>query len=197
MSHPDPVFSAAQVYHTLEGYVASLAEANRGLLALRDEEATRACGTRVLSRIAAELPALCARLTRACHHRCTLRHDDLVGPNILIDAQGDVTGMIDWECHAMQPAALAVEYPHCIRYDGVCDPAYRKVTGKFECWWFASREYFEQLREVYAEAVKARDCECWEALVGGELPRRIVEWLSGFPAFESMEKWMDTASPRV
>ncbi|KAJ2964540.1 hypothetical protein NUW54_g14232 [Trametes sanguinea] len=114
--------------------------------------------------------------------------------NVLMDGEGNVTGVIDWEYQAVLPAVLAVEYPRCIRYDGEWDPRFPHKAGTMESWWLASAEDSVRLREVYAEAIKTKDRECWDALVHGERLRQIVEWLTSGKGYQAMEAWLDLVS---
>jgi hypothetical protein len=70
-------------------------------------------------------------------------HADLVNPqNVLVTAEGDITGIIDYLIH---PAIFAVEYPAWLLYDGDVDPrSANKMTV-----WLDSPDESARLRELY------------------------------------------------
>ncbi|OSD06331.1 kinase-like protein [Trametes coccinea BRFM310] len=157
---------APQVYDTLEDYLTYVIETGRLSLAEADED-IRTLGLRVLNRIAAALPAIYARLNRNVHRRCVLTHADLNAANILVDAAGRITGVLDWEYQFK-------------------DPTHQVWTS-----WHCSPDDAEKLRAVYAEAIKSKDRECWEALVDGELLRQLVEWVQAGRFYPLMEQWVE------
>ncbi|KAI0672596.1 kinase-like domain-containing protein [Trametes maxima] len=176
----------------LEDYIASLLDKRRHSLDnISSEE--RDAGLRVIARLDAELPAIFARLATPLYRRCVLKHDDLSPANILMDTAGNITGVIDWEFQAVLPAALAVDYPQWIRYDGTSSPEYyTPVEGStLEMWWFVSPQDAVRLRESYAEIAKSKDQEYWAALVDGEVLRRVVEWLAFDHSYVHMEQWIN------
>ncbi|KAI0349613.1 hypothetical protein OH77DRAFT_1465136 [Trametes cingulata] len=181
-------------FDTLEAYIASLVDNKWRALAsdTTHSDDTRADSTRFLDRLAAELFTICARLSSPAHRRCVLRHDDLGATNVLMGADGTITGVIDWDFQSVVPAVLAVEYPQWIRYDGVFDPTYMPApAGGMEVWWVVGPEDAVKLREEYAQILKEKDRECWEALVDGERLRRLVEWLTSGDDIAAMERWFD------
>ncbi|KAI0662382.1 hypothetical protein C8Q70DRAFT_908285 [Cubamyces menziesii] len=186
-----PAKSSSRVYDSLEAYVNSQIEMTRRSLEGQDE-VTLTQGMRVLDRIEEMLPSIFSRLSRPAHRRCMLMHDDLSPMNVLMDAGGNVTGVLDWEYQSIMPAVLAVEYPTCIRYDGMHDPKYTKNLE--ETWWLVGPEDSAKLREVYAESIKAQDLECWQALVDGEFLRRILEWVTSGRDFDIMEQWLNAVA---
>ncbi|KAI0370829.1 hypothetical protein BV20DRAFT_994726 [Pilatotrama ljubarskyi] len=187
--------SAARVYDTLEQFVDGLIESRRQSGDIGTDEAARLRGEEVLARLAEKLSPICKRLSRPSLRRCVLVHDDLNQTNILSNESGEITGVIDWEYQSVRPAVLAAKYPGCIRYDGINDPQY--ASG--DEWWTVSPGDARKLRELYAQIVKDRDYEYWEALVEGETLRQAVEWLSSPGSDEGcvlLEQWMDTVYPR-
>ncbi|KAL7279028.1 hypothetical protein ACG7TL_006861 [Trametes sanguinea] len=183
---------APQVYDTLEDYVSYVIETARRSLVEAGEE-VRTLGLRVLDRIAAALPAIYARLNRNVHRRCVLTHADLNAANVLVDAEGRITGVLDWEYQCVLPAALAVQYPLWTRYDGVDDPRFKDPTHQVWTSWHCSPNDAQNLRAVYAEEIKSMNRECWEALVDGELLRQLVEWVQAGRFYPLMEQWVESA----
>ena len=155
-----PAKSSSGVYDSLEAYVNSQIEMTRRSLEGQDE-VTLTQGMRVLDRIVEMLPSVFSRLSRPAHRRCMLMHDDLSPMNVLMDAEGNVTGVLDWEYQSIMPAVLAVEYPTCIRYDGMHDPKYTKNLE--ETWWLVGPEDSAKLREVYAEVRIQTSHPTWTA----------------------------------
>ncbi|KAI9069802.1 kinase-like protein [Trametes sanguinea] len=188
----DPFHSASRVFGTLEEYVADLIEkvSSSPPTGGPDDDAR----SRVLARLDAELPAIYARISKPSHRRSVLHHGDPSPMNVLMDGEGNVTGVIDWEYQAVLPAVLAVEYPQYIRYDGKWDPRFPHKAATVESWWLSSAEDSVRLREVYAEAIKTKDGECWDALVHGERLRQITEWLTIGKGYQAMEAWLDSVS---
>ena len=78
--------------------------------------------------------------------RCVLVHRDLNETNILVDKDGSVTGVIDWEYQALHPAVLAASYPPWLSYDGCDDP--RFVIPE-ETVWLDSPKESKRLCDLY------------------------------------------------
>jgi hypothetical protein len=100
-----------------------------------------------------------------------LWHDDLSLGNILVDDDGKVTALIDWECVSCKPLWMAAEMPKFLlgpvreeepNRDGYGD-ASDDVNGsddlddegKTELYWIHLMEYEQtQLRKFYADKMK-------------------------------------------
>ncbi|KAJ3002109.1 hypothetical protein NUW54_g6026 [Trametes sanguinea] len=186
-----------------EGSPSSLEEHFNAILELKErslediEEApVRESGTRILARLKSQLPDLYARLASPSRRRCVLKHDDLSPQNILMNSEGKITGVIDWDMQVVLPAALAVSYPSFIRYDGKYHPEYaREPYPGVEIWWFVSPGDSLRLRELYTQIARELDEEYYDALVNGEVLRQVADWLGGSPDYVLMERWMETAFP--
>ena len=137
-------YCADRVYATLEEFVGALAEQKRQTVFLSPTTHT------VIDRLVATLPEVCARLADNASRRLVLVHDDLNETNILVDAHGEVTGIIDWEFHSLLPAVLAAQYPRWIRYDSIYDPR-TTSDGKMEKYLLASPEDAARLRGAFAQ----------------------------------------------
>ncbi|KAI0640496.1 hypothetical protein C8Q79DRAFT_921510 [Trametes meyenii] len=193
--------TAPKVFNTLEEYVSFLLDTWQHFLEQEADTTTRELGSALLTRAKAELPALYTTLAHSpqAYRRCMLMHDDPTPMNFLMDAtSGRLTGVIDWEYQSVLPAVLAVGYPFCIRYDGARGPGYPAPTSSQELQqhWCVSPEDAETLREVYSESIRAKDQECWEALVEGERLRQLIEWLRENGPYPAMERWMNAMFPR-
>lgn len=141
-----PSDNATQLFDTLEDWLAALVAAR----ARSDDPAEGREGERVLTRLAAELSA---RLARPAPRRCVLVHGDLNHSNILLDAGGDITGIIDREYASIRPAVMVADYLGFLRYDGVADPALESNKNAF---WLASPQDAATLRTLYLEVSIAR-----------------------------------------
>ena len=86
--------------------------------------------------------------------RCIPSHEDFGAHNVLVDASGLITAVLDWEFHMVQPAVLGVSYPSWIRYDGCYDPRFIDPhNAAFEVW-FTTRADAAKLREIYDEVIQ-------------------------------------------
>ena len=147
-----PVFSAfksARVFDTLEEYMLFLVQAKRESDYVGSDDDCRAQANEVLDRLLEVLPPVLERLSSTVYRRCVLSHDDLNETNVLVDSDGDVTGIIDWEYHSTRPVVLAAEYPRFLRYDGIYDP--RFTLQPDQRWWIVSPDDAMKLRGIYAE----------------------------------------------
>jgi len=123
--------------------------------------------------------------------RCVLVHGDLNERNILVDKDGRITGVVDWEYQILEPAVLAAEYPPWLSYDGCCDPSF---ADHAQMLWLESPMESERLRDLYLQIVKGRDHDYWNALVLGARLRSCVQWLVNYesdPGCKRMKRWMD------
>ena len=78
--------------------------------------------------------------------RCVLVHRDLNDMNILIDKNGSITGVVDWEYQVLHPAILAASYPPWLSYDGCDDPLFADPKHTF---WLESPKESKRLRDLY------------------------------------------------
>ncbi len=144
-----PSFNSARVFDTLEQYMQSLVQAKRESDRIGSDDDSQARANEVLDRLTEKLPSIMERVSSSVYRRCILSHEDLNETNVLVNSDGDVTGIIDWEYHSTRPVVLAAQYPYYLRYDGVCDP--RFALGEGERWWVCSPEDAAKLRAIYAE----------------------------------------------
>ena len=78
--------------------------------------------------------------------RCVLVHRDLNEANILVNKDGSVTGVIDWEYQALHPAVLAASYPPWLSYNGCDDPRFSIPEQRF---WLDSPKESKRLCDLY------------------------------------------------
>lgn len=83
--------------------------------------------------------------------RCVLVHSDLNEMNILVEKDGKITGVIDWEYQTLEPAVLAADYPAWLSYDACSDPRFANAK---ETFWLDSPKESERLRELYLKVSK-------------------------------------------
>ncbi|RPD53357.1 kinase-like protein [Lentinus tigrinus ALCF2SS1-7] len=184
----------ARVFDTLEEYILGLIEAKRTSSLVGTDDGDLSTANVVLDRLAKELPPIFHHLSAPSCRRCVLSHDDLHGANVLVDGEGQISGIVDWEFHSIVPLVLAAKYPSWIRYDGLCDPLFA-IEGS---WWHTSQEDAAKLRAVYADVIKEKNVNYWRALVDGELLRQVEEWLTMSwpdPGCARMSAWMDIVFP--
>ncbi|KAJ4487678.1 hypothetical protein J3R30DRAFT_3786936 [Lentinula aciculospora] len=124
--------------------------------------------------------------------RCIPYHSDAVSHNILIDDSGEIAGVIDWECHVILPAYLAVDYPSWITYDGLQDPN----TGQFSPFWAASRQEAASMPQIYSNIVKKLDYDYYLSVKKGESVPLINKRLNTDEdqECEKLGSWLDSQS---
>lgn len=83
--------------------------------------------------------------------RCVLVHSDLNEMNILVEKDGSIAGVIDWEYQTLEPAVLAAEFPPWLLYDGC---SYPRFANAKETFWLDSPEESERLRSLYLKVRK-------------------------------------------
>jgi hypothetical protein len=72
--------------------------------------------------------------------RCVLVH------RYLVDKNGSITGVVDWEYRVLHPAVFAASYPPWLSYDSCSDP--RFVNPK-QTFWLDSPKESKRLRDLY------------------------------------------------
>jgi Ser/Thr protein kinase RdoA (MazF antagonist) len=145
-------YSAPKVLDDISEYIDFLFTVKRQLIAeMKPEDQQRAettsasLETKTRSMIQAiRDPGLCLR--------CVLTHADLHGYNILVNDDGDITAVLDWEINRIQPAILGVDYPVWLSSQGIHDPRFAKNT-----WWWeespAERERFCNIFEKVRDPI--------------------------------------------
>ncbi|KAK3299001.1 phosphotransferase enzyme family-domain-containing protein [Chaetomium fimeti] len=125
---------------------------------------------RVATKLTKLLPKIFPPLQNPAE-QTVLWHDDLSLPNILVDDDGKVTALIDWECVSCKPLWMTAELPKFLlgptreeepNRDGYGDASDDVMgsdelddEGKTELYWIHLMEYERtQLRKVYADKMK-------------------------------------------
>ncbi|KAI0808352.1 hypothetical protein C8Q74DRAFT_131080 [Fomes fomentarius] len=187
----EPAITPERVFATLEEYLYSLVDVLRHSDRIGSDSASKATANGVLDRLTHELSGILGKLSGATYRRCVLSHDDLRETNVLVDEQGHLTGIVDWEFHSTKPIVLAARYPVWIQYSGIHDP---RFANEYACW-VSSPDDAARLKALYSQVIKERDEEYWHALVDGEVLRHIEEWLTETcpdPGCQRLSWWMDT-----
>jgi hypothetical protein len=101
----------------------------------------------LISREITGLPAATLRIVPA--------HQDFSSQNVVIDnTTGQITGVFDWEYHALLPAALAADYPSWIECSAESNQTMEREN--FSSFWLVSRETAPQLRAEYDKVSRPR-----------------------------------------
>lgn len=208
----EPAITPERVFATLEEYLYSLVDVLRHSDRIGSDPASKANANEVLDRLTQELSGILGKLSGAVYRRCVLSHDDLRETNVLVDEQGHLTGIVDWEFHSTKPIVLAARYPVWVQYSGIHDP---RFANEYACW-VSSPEDAARLKALYSQVsyceaitlrcfnltdsipfqvIKESDEEYWHALDDGEVLRHIEEWLTETcpdPGCARLSWWMDT-----
>ncbi|KDQ56892.1 hypothetical protein JAAARDRAFT_207922 [Jaapia argillacea MUCL 33604] len=181
----NPSFNANQVFATLEEFFDFLfALKETRTHTGTDEEQIRA--KRTIDKLKAYVSQRLEALTSPMFRRCILSHDDLNEANILLDDQGRITSVLDWELHSTLPAVIGVAEPLWISYDDVHDPRFAP-PGTL---WLGSAEECARLRRLYEEFLEARSSA---VLREGQTLRGATRWLldcSDDPGCDRIQGWM-------
>ncbi|KAL8342034.1 hypothetical protein RB598_003783 [Gaeumannomyces tritici] len=148
-------------------------------------------------------------------------HDDLSHQNILVDNEGNLTAVVDWECISAVPCWMACQFPPLLqgkhRSEEPIEAIYQhdEDGNVAELFWEHLDDYeLTQLRrvflgemerlepewvEIFESSQRQRDFDLAVTSCGDEfLMRRIRGWLddieSGVEGFEGLEERIDNAS---
>lgn len=139
-------FSADRVFENLQQYFEFLFELKRNSESIGSDTETKERGRGVLQILENQIFSLVQAIPASLLY-CVLVHDDPNPSNILLDDVGNVTAVVDWEYHSLQPAILAAEYPSWLDYSACCDPRFAMSTD----YWLDSQEESKRLCEVFEE----------------------------------------------
>ncbi|KAK4118876.1 kinase-like protein [Parathielavia appendiculata] len=157
----------------LSAYLSIICQAQADLSAKAEDEDDREEAENCL-RVAAKLTKLLPKIFPPLLNpaeQTVLWHDDLSLQNILVDDDGKVTALIDWECVSCEPLWVAAEMPKFLlgpareeepNREGYADASEDVIgseelddEGKTELYWIHLMEYEQtQLRKVYAAKMK-------------------------------------------
>ncbi|KAF8884267.1 kinase-like domain-containing protein [Gymnopilus junonius] len=121
--------------------------------------------------------------------KSVLCHEDLTPHNILINNEGNVTGIIDWEFHTVKPAVLAAGYPSWI---ATIDPSTVDRESQWTPFAFVSASESERLYQVYDEIVKEMDGMYYRALKLGRICRSAESLLRQNVGWKPIKAWLET-----
>lgn len=157
----------------LSAYLSIIHQEQGEVLAEEEDEDNREEAEDCL-RVATKLTKLLPKIFPALQNpaeQTVLWHDDLSLQNILVDDDGKVTALIDWECVSCKPLWVAAEMPKFLlgpareeepNRDGYGDASddvkgsdELDDEGKTELYWIHLMEYEQtQLRKAYADKMK-------------------------------------------
>lgn len=144
----NPLVSADKVFDDISEYMAYFFSLKRRSPVIGSDGSALLSAQAVISDLEAHVRLLLERVIgNPSFLRCVLCHGDLHGGNILADSHGNITGILDWELHSIQPAILAAEYPNWLSYDGVEDPRFANPDN----WWLESPAESARLRELFEQ----------------------------------------------
>ncbi|KAG9122681.1 hypothetical protein FRC07_000820 [Ceratobasidium sp. 392] len=176
---------------------------NTGMIGNSEENARSAAAVADRSRTTAQRwVAIASSERRTDIHRAVLAHLDAEPRNWLTLADGTITGLIDWELHAILPAVFAIDYPIWIRYDANLDPRFADCEPRqmgetqplLEHYWEEAPGVALHLRELYLEVTKRTDEEYALMLTSCEKLRGLHNWLSQSKrdiGLRRLNKWLD------
>lgn len=139
--------SAKQVFDSLEAFFTYLFDYRRSSPMNGEDKGNIVKSQAVLDGLAHHVWGLLKKTKAGSLRRCVLRHDDLNDRNILASDEGNITGIVDWEYHSVQPAILAVEYPPWLLYDGPFNPKFASVNTV----WLDSADESARMCHLYEE----------------------------------------------
>jgi Phosphotransferase enzyme family len=144
-------------------------------------------------------------------------HDDLNRHNILIDDQGSISAVVDWECISALPLSIACQYPSLLQGKPIKSQYEDKNREVPDLYWENLEnyeltqllfEFLEEMRkfqpgwvEVFESSQRQRDFVL--AVEGADDPfmlRRIFSWLrdleSGVNSLQGLEERIDSGALR-
>ncbi|KZT68711.1 hypothetical protein DAEQUDRAFT_727592 [Daedalea quercina L-15889] len=195
--HPFDGTRAPSLYERIEDYFGWLLDKKRTLLtdtakrAKEEKDAALKPATRMtprqmipkpdpeLARIRRGFARLEVHLAEAIRNldepllRSVPAHEDLSPRNVWIDAEGRVTGIVDWGAHIVKPAVLAANYPTWVSYPDHEHPELSARSGRY----MDSPEEAERLCVKFDHILLERDAEYYNALKEGIFLRMAEAWL--------------------
>ncbi|KAL0959959.1 hypothetical protein HGRIS_011623 [Hohenbuehelia grisea] len=152
--------------------------------------------------------------------RCILKHDDMNPGNLLIDTNGSILGVIDWEFHSIVPAIIAVGPPPWLPPPAEAEsPAAAEPTtstnspastepqdtedskndeAQFQSTWLFCRKESRELIDHFEELAFQRDKSFYNILKQGGFIREALAWLDLQPRFDpglgSLRAWITWAA---
>ncbi|KAF8966727.1 kinase-like domain-containing protein [Flammula alnicola] len=183
----NPSYSIPKVIDDISDYFYFLFTVKRQTVeTMKPEDKQRAEAT--LSYVETKTQSILRTISDPSCLRCVLTHADPHGYNILVNDDGDITAVLDWEINYIQPAILGVDYPLWLSTQGRLDPRFASDSQ----WWEESPAERERLCTLFEEKVQERDPELYKCLIEGRDLRAVVGWLMDTlpdPGFDRMGAW--------
>ncbi|KAF2240508.1 kinase-like protein [Trematosphaeria pertusa] len=102
-----------------------------------------------------------------------LHNHDLNTPNILVDAEGELTGIIDWECIHTSPLWFACQLPEFL-----CGPRRHELPMQSEYMCPNDETGEEELDEQYWDHMEEYEKTCLRQFFFEEMQRVLPEWVN-------------------
>ncbi|KAF8900267.1 kinase-like domain-containing protein [Gymnopilus junonius] len=168
----NPSYSTPKVIDTISGYVGFLFSVKReAIKEMKPEDIQRAEST--LSFIERKVTSVTQTISDSTLLRCVLTHADPHGYNILVDDDGNITGLLDWEFNYIQPAILAIDYPLWLSNEGRLDPRFASDSQ----WWEESPSERQRLCTLFEQTIEEHNPELYNCFIQGHILRAAVGWL--------------------
>ncbi|KAJ3529856.1 hypothetical protein NMY22_g8823 [Coprinellus aureogranulatus] len=188
------IYSPEAVHETVEDYIDCLVDLaiTKYRRVIEKDEQSFICSRDRLQRLKNHLTSAWQDLPDDQYlRRLAIKHDDLRLSNILLDpTSGEVTGIIDWEYHSVQPSVLVAEYPWWLNCTAQEDPRFSSPTN----WWLSTIEECHHYRTMFEQIVRDKDLEFYRCLTVGKTLREGISWLKPESldlGCERLQKWMD------
>ena len=99
--------------------------------------------------------------------------------NILVDKNGSITGVVDWEYQALHPAVLAASYPPWLSYDGCNGP---RLANK-QTFWLENPKESKRLRDLYLKVSQVAHYIGNDSYIWHDRSSRVKTTNTGRPLF--------------
>jgi Phosphotransferase enzyme family len=196
--------SSSKVFDNIFEYFDFLVTYKRqAITSMNAEDQPRAQET--LTSVEARTRSILQGITDPSFLRGVLTHIDLHSHNLLVDSNGRITAVLDWELNLIQPAIIGADYPEWFWDQGPDDPQFADENT----WWEVSPAERDKVLTQFEEVggrktaqdnylislfqmVKERDPQFYKCLIEGRDLRTIVMWLKderADPGFDRMRLW--------
>lgn len=144
---PSPSYSSSKAFVNIADYLRFFITVKRlAIEKMAVDDRQRASEN--LSFVENKITALLQNISDPSLLRCVLTHADLHSYNILVNEDGGITAILDWEINYIQPAILGVDYPAWLLDRGPFDPRFASKSY----WWDESPAERRQLSLQFEQA---------------------------------------------